>query len=185
MSFVFSGKRAAQAAACVLKRFQHSKLTRGKFIKLLYLADRHSISERGFPITGDSAFAIQDGPILSEIYDLIKGKSKKPKFQKIWSTFLESEGTCVVLKRDPGNGELSLDDVQMLDSIVDRFGGMNFKQLSAYTHNLEEYKKSYQEDTSTWIPLHTIVEAIGRRNDLEQIERTKRFDQHLASLFGC
>jgi uncharacterized phage-associated protein len=185
MSFVFSGERATQAAACVLKRFQHPRLTRGKLIKLLYLADRRSISERGFPITGDSAFAIQDGPILTEIYDLIKGKSKKPKFQKTWSTFLESKGASVVLKGDPGNGKLSQDDVQMLASIVSEFGGMSFKQLTAYTHNLEEYKRSYQKDTSTKIPLDTIVEAVGRRSDLEHIERTKRFDQHLASLFGC
>ena len=171
MSFVFSDDRAAQAAAHCLKRFPGSRLTRGKLIKLLYLADRHSICKRGFPITGDSAFAMRDGPILSEIYDLIKGSSGKPKLQETWSTFLESERLDVVLKKDPGCGKLSKDDVEVLDSVIDEFGEMSFHQLSKYTHDLEEYRKSYRGEASTRIRLDTIVEAIGKKNDIECIFR--------------
>ncbi len=185
MSFVFSAEKAAQAAAYFLRQYPGNALTRGKLIKLLYLSDRLSLERRGFPITGDAAYAMRDGPVLTEIYDLIKGTSAKTDSQEIWSHFIESERMNVLLKTDPGDGKLSKSDTDTLRTVYDKFGHMTFRELSALTHNLDEYKLCFREDTSTGIPLRTMLDAVGRKQDAERIERTREFDKHMASLFGC
>ncbi len=185
MSFVFSPERAAQAASFFVKRSPGNMLTRGKLIKLLYLADRESLSQRGFPITGDDSYAMHDGPVLTQVYDLIKGSSHKPDFQEIWSRFFESAGSNVVLKADPGDTKLSENDFSILDAVFAEFGHVNFRQLSSYTHSLDEFKNSYRNNTSTRITTETMLDAIGQKADAERIERTKKFDQNQANLFGC
>ena len=66
--------KAVQAAA-VLLRNEGTKMTRLRLLKLLLIADRKSIKEMGVPILGSKIVAMDNGPLHSEIYDLIKGSS--------------------------------------------------------------------------------------------------------------
>ncbi|HPO14635.1 MAG TPA: Panacea domain-containing protein [Candidatus Hydrogenedentes bacterium] len=184
MSFVFDIHKSVQAAAYILKNAPKKKLTRGQLIKLLYLADRLSLQQRGYPITGDGPVAMNNGPVLTEIYDLIKGKSKKSKFQEIWTAFFTSERLDVVLRKDPGDGELSPSDIGILESVSKDFGYMTFSELRKYTHALDEFKKCHVSDTSKKIPLRILADAVGRKGDFQRIEQTKKFDVHMSRLFG-
>lgn len=49
------------------------RLNYTKLIELLYLADREMINQTGYPITGDSYCLVKNGPVLSRVYDLIRG----------------------------------------------------------------------------------------------------------------
>jgi uncharacterized phage-associated protein len=48
-----------------------------RLLKLLYIADREMMAEAGAPITGDRAVAMDHGPVLSHVYDLVKGKAAR------------------------------------------------------------------------------------------------------------
>jgi len=171
VSFVFSAEKAAQVASFFLKKAPSKSLTRLKLLKLMYLADRESLHRRGFPITGDKAVAMDNGPVLSEVYDLIKGCGPSDSRMD------------VVLANDPRDGKLSENDLVLLDDTFNQFGNMTARQLSKYTHGLEEWKETHAPGTSKKIELSTIVAAIGK--DTEEANRRKQFDQHLSHLFGC
>ncbi len=71
MRYLFEEKKAAQAAAYLLK-LHGEPMKYFVLIKLLYLADRQSLIETGLPITGDKMVSMPHGPVLSQILDLIQ-----------------------------------------------------------------------------------------------------------------
>ena len=45
-----------------------------RILKLLYLAEKECLAQRGRPLLGDEIFAMQHGPVLSAVYDLIQNR---------------------------------------------------------------------------------------------------------------
>ena len=71
VEFIFDERKAAQAAAHLLRR-HGSSMPYIKLIKLLYLADRQSLIETGYTITGDRLVAMADGPALNRVLFFIE-----------------------------------------------------------------------------------------------------------------
>ena len=70
IQFTFNERRAAQAAARILRR--HGKpMPAAKLAQLLYLADRRQLVERGIPITGAQFVSAPNGAELTEISQLL------------------------------------------------------------------------------------------------------------------
>jgi hypothetical protein len=74
--FPFNERKAAQAAAYLLKRHD-GRLNYMKLIKLLYLGDRKALLDCGKPITGDRMVSMPKGPVLSGILELINWGQKR------------------------------------------------------------------------------------------------------------
>ena len=72
MEFVFDIDKAVAAAAYVTKRCG-KEISGFILIKILYGAERDALASWHRPITGDSFVSMKKGPVLSRIYDLIKG----------------------------------------------------------------------------------------------------------------
>ena len=72
--FKFCFDRSLQAAAYLLKSAKGRELRYIHLLKMLYIADREYLVEYGYTITGDNAVAMQYGPVLSRILNLIKGQ---------------------------------------------------------------------------------------------------------------
>ena len=66
MHFRFHFERALQASAYLL-RLDRKKMSYLRLLKLLYIADREWLAETGESITGDRAYAMKQGPVLSTI----------------------------------------------------------------------------------------------------------------------
>ena len=77
-----------------------------KLIKLMYLADRTSILEADYPITGDTFYALKKGPIVSRVMNFIRGKKR----DATWSGHFTTSGHSIELTDDPGNDDLSEKD---------------------------------------------------------------------------
>ena len=71
LKFVFNIRKASQAAA-YLTNLHGGRLNLMVLLKLLYLADRASLLETGYTITGDQMISVQSGPALSRLYDVAK-----------------------------------------------------------------------------------------------------------------
>src|SRR5580704_14506559 len=76
-------------------------------VKKLYYADRSALIRWGNSITGDSLASLEKGPIVSGIYDLLKGKGRQ-KDQIEWNDVIQKQDQFgVVLRKKPDQGVLS------------------------------------------------------------------------------
>lgn len=137
--FLFNEKKTAQAAAFLLRR-HGGTLEYLTLIKLLYLADRKALVDRGMPITGDRMVSMDKGPVLSLVLDRITWGpqgNKTPWFEYISAP--QAYRVSVVSREAPVD-ELSRYELEVLEQIDDQFGKMNRWDLVRLTHDLPEWE---------------------------------------------
>ena len=136
MRFVFDELKAAQAAGYLLAKHS-SSMPYIKLIKLLYLADRQSLIETGYPITGASMVSMPYGPVLSKVYDRITWESERPT---VWAEYVadlaakEVSGTNVT-----ATDHLSEYEQDVLGAVYRQWGQWNKWDLVRYTRELPEW----------------------------------------------
>lgn len=136
MRFLYNPKKAAQAAA-QLVRFNGGRMSLYALIKVLYLADRKALVDRGRPITGDKMACMPYGPVLSRILD----EANAPEPNEFWREYLSpSEDNSISLRHEPPIEELSEYELQVLRSTYDAYGRYDFAQFKWHTHHLPEYE---------------------------------------------
>ena len=166
MHLKFDSTKAIEAAAVIARR-EGKRIGRLRLLKLLYIADRTAITERGRPLLGCKAVAMDNGPLHSDVYDMIKGEDPaSPR----WSKFFTASGRRDLrLTDEPENLALSRSDIEILQGVVDKYIDIDDWQLSEITHGFEEWRKAYQEGTSRPIELEDIIEGAGRMEDKDSI----------------
>ena len=87
MYFRFSTKKAIQAVG-VLLRQTRGRMEHVRLLKLLYIADRQHLKSFHRPIVGNRLVAMKNGPLHSEIYNLVKGEHLD---EPLWSEFLRRD----------------------------------------------------------------------------------------------
>ncbi len=117
MKHQFNEVRATQAAARLL-RLSGSQLNYMVLIKFLYLVDRAALLRWGRLVTYDDRFEMKLGPILSNVYDLITDESGEPRF---WRQFISTDNYSVGLIADPGDGELSEAEEELIDDVFKKY----------------------------------------------------------------
>lgn len=138
MKLLFNETKATQAAARLL-RLRGGRMSYVKLIKLLYLADRQALIRWGRPITTDCYISIDNGPVLSRIYDLIRNEPE-PNSLRIWGKFISAPSDYeVCLLADPGSGELSPAEDELIDEVFGQHGRDNRWAVVDYTRSLPEW----------------------------------------------
>jgi uncharacterized phage-associated protein len=137
----FNETKVTQAAAFLLK-LRGGRMKYIKLLKLLYLADRKSLLERGRPITSDRYVSMDDGPVLSITYNLIQGDYRNT--QHVWSqTIIPAEDYDVQLREPDADvevGQLSEAEIEVLRSVFEEFGHWNrWKLIDQIMHKLPEW----------------------------------------------
>ena len=116
MMLLFNETKATQAAARLLF-LRGGTMSYVKLIKLLYLADREALIRWGRPITTDCYVSLDNGPVVSRIYDLIRDEPQPNSFL-IWRKFIsDPESYEVHVLDDPGSGELSGAEQEVIDQV--------------------------------------------------------------------
>ncbi|HVX85481.1 MAG TPA: Panacea domain-containing protein [Phycisphaerae bacterium] len=134
-------------------------MSRLRLLKMLYIADRIVLQNVGRTITGDAVCALDNGPVLTRVYDLIKGEDVHIVE---WSPFIRNEGKRdLLLLADPGIGKLSRFEVHTLGQVADRFDSSDDWEVADYTHAFPEWIKNQPpRGSSKRIPLDDILEAL-------------------------
>lgn len=183
--FRLNPEKALQAAAVLLRQERTHRMNYMRLLKLLYLADRLSLQERGRSITNDRAVAMQRGPLPSGVFDIIK---EEHTFAPRWSSFIERDGFDVALIEDPGNADLSKVEIATLLGVTQVNRGLDEWDLVLATHQLPEWRKNDPGDSSKDIPIEDILEAIGRSDDaasiIEDAETSHGFDRFFEAHHG-
>ncbi len=149
-----------QAAGVILR--DRGPMDRLRLLKLLYIADREALQERGVPIIGGLMVAMKHGPLHSEVYDLIKGSHVD---EADWSTCIVSHGNTIALKSDPGRLDLSPFEIDKLNAVAEHYQDVDTWELSELTHEFVEWKESFVKGTSRPIPSEMLLKEVGFSDD--------------------
>ncbi|MHC5055763.1 MAG: Panacea domain-containing protein [Planctomycetota bacterium] len=162
MRFRFDFDKALQAAAELLRHEPHRQMGRVRFMKLLYIADREALKETGRPITCDAVVAMEHGPVLSRLYDIIKGESlESPRFDE----HIGQQGYLLFLKADPGKARLNRFEIRKLREVSERYRDCGDWEIAKETHGFEEWIKHNPGESSCPIPLEDVLAAVGYSPD--------------------
>lgn len=179
--FKFKFDKALQAAAYLLRREPVHEMNYMRLLKVMYCADRESIRSTGRPISGDRFAAMERGPVLSAVLDLIKGTHLR---SPDWTRFILREDYNVRLVDDPGQAALSKFEIETLERVAEENRGRDEWEMVDLTHGFPEWIKNNPGDSSKWIPLEDVLEALGRSGDLDEIKKEAEADRAFERIFG-
>lgn len=181
-------RKVAQMAAYLIRK-DGERMPHLKLMKLLYLSDREALARYGYPMTGDSVVAMPHGPVLSMTLNLMDGDvESQPGGWESWIS--DKDNHEVSLRKTTFTPEdldqLSPADIDVLDSIWQRFGHMGKWEIRDYTHtNCPEWQDP--KGSSNPIPLQRIFTALGHSNEeaavlAANIEAERSIDRLIAAL---
>lgn len=190
-------EKAIQAAALLLKLHGDKPMKYIGLLKMLYIADRMALEEIEQSITGDRAVSMKHGPVLSGVYDLIKGRlvvtqlslpTAQSALQR-WSRFIiKTEGNAVTLAADPGEDRLSEAAIDILQKVYQTFGHLDPFDIAAWTHDLPEWQDPADTHSAAMpIKVETILRNLGKSEKeitaiQEEIQREQYLDTTLNRL---
>lgn len=184
----FNARKAAQIIAFFIAKSGGNSINVLKAVKLVYLGDRQSIADFGFPITDDSHVSMPHGPVNSTTYRHVNGEYDLDACG--WSEFLEDKANHQVGAKQKFDiddlDELSDADIRSLSKVWDQFGHMNQWQLRDWTHdrkNVPEWENP--GGSSLPIPLERILTLLQIENADEHadlIEDHRYLDRVFSSL---
>jgi uncharacterized phage-associated protein len=169
IQFRFHPEKAVEAAAKFLKLHGKSIKYLG-LLKMLYIADRIALERMDQPITGDHYVSMDYGPVLSGVYDLIKGQPVDDALP-LWSEYISPRNANFVeLLKDPGNGELCEEEEEIIQEVYQTFGHLDPFHVAEWTHDLPEWKNPH--GSAIPIPVEEILKNVGKSE--EEIEEIRQ-----------
>lgn len=133
-----------------------------KLMKLIYMADRDHFLRHGYPITGDRLSAMPFGPVSSESLNLLDGEYGDGRINVF--NFIHIADNKVMFRGSP-NVSLDESETSVLDDIISEWGRVPTWDVVNATHEFEEYKRTYVEDSSRPIPYELLLEVYGKNNE--------------------
>lgn len=117
MEFIFDIKKAVSAVGCLCS-MNGGKIDVREMLKMLYVAERAAILGWQRSITGDRVFAMDQGPVLSRVYDLARYKLRDSDMDAWKATFTPRHGHTIFFQKDASwnDGPLSDREVKELET---------------------------------------------------------------------
>lgn len=132
--FLMNINKLIQVVYFILKR-NGLTLNYLKLIKLLYLADRAAMDAYGETITGNTAVSMDQGPVLSELYDYIKN-TKRDETQRIWNNYFVKNGHSLdCINTDIDFGELCEYEEEILAEIDSQYKDKTPWEMVSLVHD--------------------------------------------------
>ena len=154
-------KSIAQAAAVFLQNAGGS-IELLRLMKLMYLADRESMSQCGLPISHDHMVSMDHGPVLSGALNLAN-RTGYSDFGAYWAEWVAPREGNVLRSARAFEREdldyLSEFDLEVIQMVWDSFGHMTPSQIRNYTHDLPEWT----DPSGSSLPIATleVLSALG------------------------
>jgi hypothetical protein len=160
----FDERKTAAAAAYFLKA-AGGRMPFIRLLKLLYLADREAWTRYGRPISGDVYVSMDQGPVLSHTYDLIRDKVPA---EGSWPEAVRREDMDATLVRESDYGPLSPAELEILEQTHEKYRGMKTWDLIDHLHKvLPEWTNP--EGSSIRIPPEALLKAVGQEDKIKAI----------------
>ena len=144
---MFNEQKVAQMSAFFLNQSDGKKLSNLKLMTLLYIAERESVREFGYPMSEDKFLSMPHGPVLSMTLELMNGNiESQPNGWEFWVS--DKENHEMSLRNQfislEDLDELSCAELELLQGVWNQFGTMDKWQISKWTHeNCVEWKNPH------------------------------------------
>jgi len=184
VTFRFHPQKAVEAAAMFLKL--HGKpMKHLGLLKMLYIADRIALERMDQPITGDCAYSMKFGPVLSGVYDLIKGQNVNDALP-LWSEYIFSpKKNFVQLRKEPENDYLCELAQDIIEEVYKQFGHLNPFDVAEWTHGLPEWKKP-PENSHIPIIVDDVLRYLNKTDeDIEEIRQIEAREAYLDKVLAA
>jgi hypothetical protein len=178
----FNLDKSISATAYLLERRGGSD---GMFLllKRLYYADRTALIKWGNSITGDKLASMENGPVVSGIYDLLKGNGTKANLTR-WEDFIERKSSNIVtLRRKPNFGLLSEREREALNHADRTIAQIKGKAADWLHENCPEWKNPGKSSTPI-DPSIILRKAKKSEKEIQQLEEDNAEIRLLKSLLG-
>lgn len=175
----FDPDKTIEAAACLLQQERAKAMDLIRLLKLLYIADRESIRRTGYPITGDLPYSMQHGPVLSRVYDLLKGEDP---LTPLWEQFFARDGHTIMLETEPGREHLSRFEVRTLSEVHNRYREMSEWEIVDQTHQFPEWKDP--GTSSAPIQVSDLLAAVGRSDIRDSLQKEIQSQSVIEKILG-
>jgi hypothetical protein len=137
VNFPNHAKKSTQAVARLIEK-SGGPIDYLRISKLIYLADRQSILERGIPIVGGRYFSMRKGPTISEVMNFVNRRSA-PQWKETISPRFGNE--VRLISKAPEYGSLSESEFEILDKTVVAHSRRTTDELVDWCHkNCPEYE---------------------------------------------
>jgi uncharacterized phage-associated protein len=166
----FNEAKATEAGARLIE-WRGGKMSYMKLIKLLYLADREALLRWGRPITTDRYVSMDHGPVVSNIYEIVRAEPQ-PGRGSYWRRFVSApDGNYdVSLLASPDASELSQAEESLLREVFASHGGETRWQLVDFCHTLPEWQDP--EGSAFPIEYRDILQAAGKtKSEIAAVEQ--------------
>jgi uncharacterized phage-associated protein len=177
--FPFNYTKSIQAAAALLRLSPSQEMSQLRLLKLLYIATRESFQEKGYPLVADRYASLDNGPILSRLYNIIKGEDV---YSVNWSQHIARDGYMLQLQRDPGNDLLSRYEMRKLQEISTRMRDRDDFDIVNETHTFAEWRDP--QGSSIPIDMRDLLRAVGREEIADDIEAEADAQRNIAQALG-
>ena len=133
--------------------------TKFKIGKIIFLGDFVHVAKYGRAIVGGRYCALPNGPVPSEVLDLLNGLITGDIAPEFWGTGIETAlqvsgdpYPTFLPKAKPDLSMLSESDVEILDKVLAESGNWNFHKLVEFTHSLPAYMKAAEREPDSRNP---------------------------------
>lgn len=109
-----------------------------KIFKLLYFSDRLHLAKYGTPITGDLYIAMDDGPVPSKIYDILKmvrGDSYYKDSEGFSKLMAVDNWMYITPKKEADLRKLSKNNLYVMNECLENYGDLSFDEIREKSHD--------------------------------------------------
>lgn len=163
--FRFDPQAAVEAVLYIVHRSKNP--TSHHISKILYFADRLHLVRYGRFISGDAYIAMQNGPVPSGVYDMLKdarGDTIAYRYIESIGAFDVVNGYRVLPKRAPNRGWLSDAAIECIDEALEQYDDKSFGELTRLSHDAAWNAA----DPNGKISVETILDSLGNPEDLRE-----------------
>lgn len=145
--FQFNESKAVEALVFVAQRWPG--ITPFYLSKILFLADRDHLREYGRPVLGDMYMAMDNGPVPSRVYDIVKGNldffGDPGAIKAALRVDRQAQYPQLFHQRDADTDQFSETDIQALEKSIEFCRGKSFAHLSNLTHQEEAWSSAARD----------------------------------------
>jgi uncharacterized phage-associated protein len=151
MDFVVDKQKAVEALVYIAQ--QMPGVGRFHAAKVLYFAEREHVRRYGRPIVGDRYIAMDNGPVPSFSYDVLKGSVSAKDAPLIEGALERADDRyhpAYKAAREPDLTYFSKTDLACLDDAVDHCRNRSFGSISDETHRHPAWDRAPLNGPMSW-----------------------------------
>jgi uncharacterized phage-associated protein len=134
MTFRFNMRKATEVASLFIK-MEGGKLNVMKLVKLVYLLDRTSIARRGIPVVGGIYYSLRNGPVTSELLDVINAGKLADDSDSSWEQYISDRDQHeIALQKDVPIDFISESEIKLIEETYQEHGAKDQWQIRDWCH---------------------------------------------------